>query len=133
MGERFEAARCLFANISNFGRLASALVRLSKFQEAVEAARKANYTRTWKEVLEACVDAKEFRLAQMCGLNIITVADEMDELIRCYESRGYFEELIHVMESGLGVEMGGSSAGLFTELAILYGKYRPEKLMEHVK
>jgi hypothetical protein len=27
--------------------------------------------KTWKEVCFACVDAEEFRLAQICGLNII--------------------------------------------------------------
>lgn len=129
----FEAARLLFSNIGNFARLASALVRLKRYQEAVEAARKASYTKTWKEVLEACVDAKEFRLAQMCGLNIITVADEIEEVIRTYEVRGFFDELIHLMESGLGLELGGSSAGLFTELAILYARYRADKLMEHLK
>jgi clathrin heavy chain len=32
---------------------------------------KANSAKTWKEVCFACVDAEEFRLAQICGLNII--------------------------------------------------------------
>jgi len=69
----------------------------------------------------------------MCGLNIIVIADEIDEVIKVYERRGYFDELIALMEAGLGVEMGGSSAGIFTELACLYSNYKPEKLMEHVK
>ena len=34
----------------NWGRLASTLVRLHQFQQAVDAARKANSPRTWKEV-----------------------------------------------------------------------------------
>lgn len=46
----FEAARLLFAHIPNWGRLASTLVRLHRFQEAVDAARKANNSKTWKEV-----------------------------------------------------------------------------------
>ena len=37
----------------------------------VDAARKANSSKTWKEVCFACVDAEEFRLAQICGLNVI--------------------------------------------------------------
>lgn len=61
----------LFTSISAWGRLASTLVKLHQFQSAVEAARKANSTRTWKEVCFACVEEKEFRLAQLCGLNII--------------------------------------------------------------
>ena len=45
-----EAARLLFAHIPNWGRLASTLVKLHRFQEAVDAARKANSAKTWKEV-----------------------------------------------------------------------------------
>lgn len=47
----FEAARILFNNISNFARLASTLVHLGEYQAAVDGARKANSTRTWKEVI----------------------------------------------------------------------------------
>jgi clathrin heavy chain len=51
--------------------LAVTLVKLKQFQGVVDAARKANSAKTWKEVCFACVDAEEFRLAQICGLNII--------------------------------------------------------------
>lgn len=51
----YDAARAIFAHIPNWGRLASTLVRLHQFQQAVDAARKANSPRTWKEVrLPAC-------------------------------------------------------------------------------
>lgn len=46
----YEAAKILYNNISNYGRLASTLVHLGEFQAAVDGARKANSTRTWKEV-----------------------------------------------------------------------------------
>lgn len=46
----YEAARAIFGHIPNWGRLASTLVRLHQFQQAVDAARKANSPRTWKEV-----------------------------------------------------------------------------------
>lgn len=46
----YEAARVLFAHLPNYGRLASTLVRLRLFQQAVDAARKANSPKTWKEV-----------------------------------------------------------------------------------
>ena len=36
-----------------------------------------------------------------------------------------------MLEQGLGLE--GAHAGVFTELGILYSKYLPEKLMEHIK
>ena len=69
--ELYEAAKLIFTHISNYGRLASTLLKLKQFQSAVDAARKANSARTWKEVCFACVDAEEFRLAQISGLNII--------------------------------------------------------------
>ncbi len=55
MGDRcfeeglFESARAVFAHIPAWGRLASTLVRLHQFQAAVDAARKANSPKTWKE------------------------------------------------------------------------------------
>lgn len=67
----YEAAKIIFAFISNWAKLAITLVKLQQFQGAVDAARKANSSKTWKEVCFACVDAEEFRLAQICGLNII--------------------------------------------------------------
>ncbi|EGC39262.1 hypothetical protein DICPUDRAFT_45258 [Dictyostelium purpureum] len=127
----YEAAKILYTNISNFPRLTSCLVKLGQFQAAVDAARKANSTKTWKEVSAACIDAKEFRLAQVCGINIIVHGDELEELIRQYEDRGYFNELISLLESGLASER--AHVGMFTELAILYSKYKEEKLMEHLK
>jgi len=46
----YEAAKMLYNNVSNFGRLAATLVNLREYQGAVDAARKANATKTWKEV-----------------------------------------------------------------------------------
>ena len=47
----YEAAKLLYNNVSNFARLAITLVYLKEYQGAVDSARKANSTRTWKEVL----------------------------------------------------------------------------------
>lgn len=127
----FEAARLLFAHIPNWGRLASTLVRLHRFQEAVDAARKANSSKTWKEVCFACVEEGEFKLAQLCGLNIIVNADDLDEVSEFYQRRGHFEQLMSLMESGLGLER--AHMGIFTELGLLYAKFKPDKLMEHLK
>ena len=46
----FEAAKLLYNNVSNFAKLASTLVNLGEYQAAVDSARKANSTKTWKEV-----------------------------------------------------------------------------------
>jgi len=127
----FDAAKLLYNNVSNFARLAITLVHLKEFQGAVDSARKANSTRTWKEVCFACVDALEFRLAQMCGLHIVVHADELEDLINYYQDRGHFEELIALLEAALGLER--AHMGMFTELAILYSKYKPSKMREHLE
>jgi clathrin heavy chain len=88
-------------------------------------------TRTWKEVCFACVESEEFRLAQMCGLHIVVHADELEELINFYQERGFFEELINLLEAALGLER--AHMGMFTELAILYSKYKPAKMREHLE
>ncbi|KAF5947374.1 hypothetical protein HYC85_013331 [Camellia sinensis] len=127
----YEAAKIIFAFISNWAKLACTLVKLKQFQGAVDAARKANSSKTWKEVCFACVDAEEFRLAQICGLNIIIQVDDLEEVSEYYQNRGCFNELISLMESGLGLER--AHMGIFTELGVLYARYRHEKLMEHIK
>ncbi|XP_026333756.1 clathrin heavy chain [Hyposmocoma kahamanoa] len=127
----YNAAKLLYNNVSNFARLAITLVYLKEFQGAVDSARKANSTRTWKEVCFACVDAGEFRLAQMCGLHIVVHADELEDLINYYQDRGHFDELISLLEAALGLER--AHMGMFTELAILYSKYKPAKMREHLE
>ncbi|XP_022115263.1 clathrin heavy chain [Pieris rapae] len=127
----YNAAKLLYNNVSNFARLAITLVYLKEFQGAVDSARKANSTRTWKEVCFACVDAGEFRLAQMCGLHIVVHADELEDLINYYQDRGHFDELISLLEAALGLER--AHMGMFTELAILYSKYKTSKMREHLE
>eukprot|EP00055_Hartaetosiga_balthica_P005740 m.17283 g.17283 ORF g.17283 m.17283 type:complete len:1668 (+) comp4760_c0_seq1:19-5022(+) len=128
--EMYEAAKVLYLNVSNFGRLSSTLVHLGDYQGAVDSARKANNTRSWKEVCYACVDHKEFNMAKVCGSHIVVHADELDELINYYEERGFFAELMELLESGLNLER--AHMGMFTELAILYSKHAPEKLKEYL-
>uniref|UniRef100_A0A8C8FDH8 Clathrin heavy chain n=1 Tax=Oncorhynchus tshawytscha TaxID=74940 RepID=A0A8C8FDH8_ONCTS len=126
----YDAAKLLYNNVSNFGRLASTLVHLGEYQAAVDGARKANSTRTWKEVCFACVDGKEFRLAQMCGLHIVVHADELEELINYYQVR-YYHLFLTPSYHTLGLER--AHMGMFTELAILYSKFKPQKMREHLE
>merc|ERR1712241_1463698 len=130
-GGMYEAAKLLYNNVSNFAKLAITLVHLKEYQGAVDSARKANSTRTWKEVCFACVDNSEFRLAQMCGLHIVVHADELEDLINYYQDLGFFEELMALLEASLGLER--ARMGMFTELAILYSKYKPAKLRKHLE
>ncbi|KAI9208250.1 uncharacterized protein BJ171DRAFT_490747 [Polychytrium aggregatum] len=129
--QMYEAAKILFTNVSNWARLAVILVHLKDYQAAVDCARKANTTKVWKEVNAACVEYHEFRLAQICGLQLIIHAEELEEIIKLYEYQGHFEELMTLLEAGLGLER--AHMGMFTELAILYTKYKPERLMEHLR
>ncbi|OAJ39008.1 hypothetical protein, variant [Batrachochytrium dendrobatidis JEL423] len=127
----YEASKILFSSVSNWARLATTLVFLHEYQPAVDCARKANATKVWREVCLACVDNGEFRLAQVCGLHLVIHADELESLVKLYERRGSFEELIQLLEGGLGLER--AHMGMFTELAILYSKHRAEKLIEHLR
>jgi clathrin heavy chain len=62
---------------------------------------------------------------------IIVHPDHLEELAAQYEKGGYFDELISLLDQGLGHER--AHVGMYTELAILYAKYRPEKLMDFMK
>jgi clathrin heavy chain len=127
----YEAAKILFSSVSNWAKLSTTLVYLHEYQQAVDCARKANSTKVWKEVNAACIDNSEFRLAQVCALNLIIHADELEQVIRLYEDRGHFAELMTLLEAGLGLER--AHMGVFTELAILYSKHRSESLMDHLR
>ncbi|KAG7443630.1 clathrin heavy chain [Guyanagaster necrorhizus] len=129
--ELYQAAKLLFTSISNWARLATTLIYLGENQAAVESARKAGNTQVWKQVHAACIEKSEFRLAQICGLNIIVHAEELSTLVQIYERRGHFEEIINLLEAGLSLER--AHMGIFTELSILLSKYKPSRLMEHLK
>lgn len=64
------------------------------------------------QVCYACVEEGEFRLAQLCGLNIIINADDLEEVSDFYQRRGFFDQLITMMESGIGLER--AHMGIFT-------------------
>ncbi|CAG7562876.1 unnamed protein product [Fusarium equiseti] len=127
----YEASKIFYTSISNWAKLATTLVHLGDYQAAVECARKANNIKVWKQVHEACVEKKEFRLAQICGLNLIVDAEQLQTLVKEYERNGYFDELISLLEQGLGLER--AHMGMFTELGIALSKYHPDRLMEHIK
>lgn len=127
----YPAAKLLFANINNNAKLALCYVHMEQFREAVDAATRANAISTWKEVNRYCVKAGEFRLAAICGLHIIVQPDHLEELINHYERVGHPQELMQLIEQGLGQE--NAHTGMFTELGVLYTKYQPDKLQEHIK
>merc|ERR1711953_992275 len=127
----YKASKILFGSIPNNAKLASCHVQLGEYTQAVDAARKANNPKTRKEINLACVSAKQFKCAEIAGMYIIVHPDHLEELISQYEKHGYFEELISLIDSGLGNER--AHIGMYTELGVLYSKYKPEKLMDFIK
>lgn len=127
----YEAAKKFYTIVKNNSKIASCLLQMKDFGQAIEAAKKANTPKTWKEVCMSCVAAQEFKLANAAAMNIIIHPDELEGLIRHYESLGVTNEMISLLESGIGLER--AHVGIFTELAILYAKHKPEKLMDHCK
>lgn len=127
----YEAARMLFSSVSNYARLATTYVYLGDYQSAIEAARKAGNTAVWKQMHAACLNQREFKLAQIAGLAVVPHAEDLPTLIRAYEVQGYFDELLQLLDAALGLER--AHMGVFTQTGIALAKYRPERLMEHLK
>lgn len=126
----FEAARKVYTSVSNWAKLASTLVHINDYQGAVDAARKASSTKVWRQVFDVCLEKKEFRLAQMCGLSLIINAEELRDVVDRYVYMGSIDELTSLLEQGLALER--AHMGMFTELAVVYAKFNPEKLMEYL-
>lgn len=124
----WEAAKLLYASVSNHAKLATTLVHLRDFQGAVESAKRANSLRTWADVHAACLETNEYSLAQVCGLHLIVHQDELEPLVYAYESRGLYSQCLTLLEGSLGLERAPTS--LYTELAIQYARHAPEKLSD---
>ena len=127
----FEAARILYSQVGNNQKLAQVLVKLKQYAAAFDAAKKADIPKVWKEVCFACVRAKEFRTANLCGMKIIILPDHLEDLIKHYEKYGFNDELVSLLEQGMSLER--SHQGIYTELGILYAKYQPIRLMDHIR
>jgi len=94
----YEAAKILYQHVGNNQKLAQVLVRLKQYAAAFEAAKKADIPKVWKEVCFACVRAREFRTANLCGLKIIIHPDHLEDLIKHYVRFGESNELISLLE-----------------------------------
>eukprot|EP00184_Porphyridium_aerugineum_P006141 CAMPEP_0184699800 /NCGR_PEP_ID=MMETSP0313-20130426/5924_1 /TAXON_ID=2792 /ORGANISM="Porphyridium aerugineum, Strain SAG 1380-2" /LENGTH=1782 /DNA_ID=CAMNT_0027158925 /DNA_START=278 /DNA_END=5626 /DNA_ORIENTATION=+ len=129
--ELYFAAKLILVAIKDHGRLAVVLVKLGEFQAAVEAAKKADRVHAWKLVCFACVDAKEFRLAQQCGLKVVVEASELKDVMDYYEERGHFMQLIDLMDAGLSLEKAHQA--MYTETGVLYTKYKEERALDYFK
>ncbi|KAA8492928.1 Clathrin heavy chain 1 [Porphyridium purpureum] len=129
-----KAAKLLFSATNSYGRLAVVLVKLRDFAGAAESARKSNKVATWRSVCFACVDAGEFRLAQICGLHLVVEPDELQDVLTYYQQRGFFNELLDLLDASLSMERAHQA--LFTETGVMYTKYRlveEHKVMEFMR
>lgn len=55
---RFEAAKTFYQIVRNNSKITSCLIQLKEYSQAIDAAKKANTPKTWKEVCMACVAAQ---------------------------------------------------------------------------
>lgn len=127
----YEAAKIFYTKMKSNAKIASCLVHLRQFPQAIEAARKANNTRTWKEIALACISMGEYRLAATAGQNIVVHPDHLEELVKQYERYDVPEEMIALLESCLSLEK--SHIGIYTVLGRMYAKYKPEKLLDYIR
>eukprot|EP00924_Labyrinthula_sp_SR-Ha-C_P001550 maker-scaffold_18-snap-gene-1.5-mRNA-1 protein AED:0.42 eAED:0.42 QI:0/0/0/0.66/1/1/3/0/1799 len=116
-----ETCIILFSNDSNHKMLSLCYLKLKRFTKAVDAAKKANDVETWKLVNIGCLDNNEVELANIAGLNIIANPVYLDDVVSLYEQKGFFKEVVWLLESGVNVENAHNNT--FTMLAILYAKY----------
>jgi len=127
----YQAAKLLFTKIANNHKLAEVYVMMKEYNQAYESAKKADIPKVWKAVCFACVRAKEFRTALLCGMNLVIHPDHLEDLIAHYEKFGYAQELMQLLEQGLRAERAHN--GMFTELGALYAKHTPNKLMDFIR
>eukprot|EP00742_Colponemidia_sp_Colp-10_P010839 GILJ01011954.1.p1 GENE.GILJ01011954.1~~GILJ01011954.1.p1 ORF type:complete len:1482 (-),score=281.89 GILJ01011954.1:202-4647(-) len=126
----YDSAKVLYQVGSNFPKLAVTLIKLGNLADAVHAAEKAKNIQTWKEVNRACLEAESFELARQCAIHIVLRAEEMTELVQLYENAGHWEDIAAVLKSATA--NSAAHMGIFTELGVLYARYQPEKLLDHV-
>eukprot|EP01059_Diplonema_ambulator_P010280 TRINITY_DN2028_c4_g1_i1.p1 TRINITY_DN2028_c4_g1~~TRINITY_DN2028_c4_g1_i1.p1 ORF type:complete len:1651 (+),score=569.89 TRINITY_DN2028_c4_g1_i1:144-4955(+) len=127
----YEAARVLYTAEHNHAKLASTLIHLKQYLEALDAAQKAGSIKTWKEVCYACVNADELRLAQMAAQHIIVAPEELDGLCHYFEAAGKVAELEALLKTGLSNER--THIGMYTQLGLLLTRHNGGKVLEYLK
>ncbi|CAD2113784.1 clathrin heavy chain, putative [Plasmodium vinckei] len=129
--KEYDAAKILYSSIPNNQKLTFCHLKLKEYSLAIEAAKKTKSLKTWREVNLVCVKYKQLKFAHVAGLQLIMHADHLDEIIKIYEKKKYINELLSLLENGLNSER--AHVGIYTELGMLYAKYKPEKLMEFIR
>ena len=100
--------------------------KLKNYTEAINAAKRADIPKTWIELNWTCIRAKEFTLAQECGIKVIQSPDRLQKICANYEKFGYYEHLINLLCAGQ-IEYDRKQTNISTELAIRYARYNEEQ------
>ena len=129
--DMFEAAQLLFSKAKSNKKIAMCLIHLGKYQEAIDYAKKANNINTWKEIVYACVEQQEFKLAEMAAIQVVTIPDYEDEIIHFYELHNSHNKIIALLEKILTER--NAQIGIINGLFVLYAKYERDKLFDFIK
>jgi len=121
------AARLLFSAINDWFMLALTLLKLEDYRNAIDAARKADDSRCWRECNAACLVAGEIALAKTAGLYLVVLQDELPGVVRFYEEKGCIAELIDLLETGTEHPQARAFTtkenNLYTTLGVIYCRY----------
>ena len=125
--QRYTAAKMLYSRINNWSKLALTLLKLQDYQNAVDAAKRAEDVPTWAQVNAACLLANQISLAKTAGLNLIVLPDELPKVSEFYQKNVRIAELIDLLENGIEHNQAraytSKEQNLFTHLALIYAKY----------
>eukprot|EP00727_Mastigamoeba_balamuthi_P004755 m51a1_g14278 putative clathrin heavy chain 1 (1061) ;mRNA; f:355150-358423 len=134
----FDGAKYLYTRLSSYERLAITLVRLGELEAAARASREAKSQQARMEVITACLAARREGVVTTedicthvpCG--DLDAAAVLREVTFVYERFGRWDQCISALEAGLNNRAISNSA-IPTELALLYAKYAPAKLMAFIR
>ena len=125
-----EAAKVLYTSLSNWGALASTLVKPAPIPSLQEAIKSEHAQDVERSLL--CVRRRgRVQARAVVRLEHHSPSGRIRSTLDFYQQRGNFEELIQLMEAGTGLDR--RDMGIFTELGILYAYHKRDKLHEHSK
>ncbi|EKX72660.1 clathrin heavy chain, putative [Theileria equi strain WA] len=123
----YKEAVKLYNMIPNHAKLAVCYVNMENYEGASNSALKSRNPRVLKHVFDVCLDKGQVEMANKVGLDLILYPEFLPGLVSAYESYGHVDDLITLLGNAT------KSVAVSTELAIAIAKYRPERLMDHLK
>lgn len=125
--QRYVSAKMLYAKINQWSKLAVTLLKLQDYQNAVDAARRADDIPTWREVNAACLLANQINLAKVAGLYLVVNPDELPVISMFYQKNIRIAELIELLEAGIEHPQAkaytNKEQNIYTHLGLMYARY----------